>query len=383
MKAYCLDKISKVALATLKDGDKTVESLNDADSILVRSSKMHEMALPENILAVARAGAGVNNIPLQDYAEKGVVVFNTPGANANAVKELVIASLLLASRDIIGGNLWVKENAGDENIAKSAEKAKSQFAGNEVFHKSIAVLGLGAIGVLVANACVDLGMQVIGYDPYLSIHNAMLLNKRVTYVSSLEEAVKDVDFLTVHIPLTDSTKGLIGKELINKMKDGATILNLSRDGIIDEEALKKALEEGKIKKYITDFANPNVVKMPNTMCFPHLGASTEEAEDNCALMAISELKDYLENGNISNSVNYPAADAGKKGQGVRICINHRNIPGMINNFTTIISRDGGNIASLVNKSRNEYAYTIIDADKEVDMKELLEVPGVLRVRVIA
>ena len=383
MKAYCLDKISKVALATLKDGDKTVESLNDADSILVRSSKMHEMALPENILAVARAGAGVNNIPLQDYAEKGVVVFNTPGANANAVTELVIASLLLASRDIIGGNLWVKENAGDENIAKSAEKAKSQFAGNEVFHKSIAVLGLGAIGVLVANACVDLGMQVIGYDPYLSIHNAMLLNKRVTYVSSLEEAVKDVDFLTVHIPLTDSTKGLIGKELINKMKDGATILNLSRDGIIDEEALKKALEEGKIKKYITDFANPNVVKMPNTMCFPHLGASTEEAEDNCALMAISELKDYLENGNISNSVNYPAADAGKKGQSVRICINHRNIPGMINNFTTIISRDGGNIASLVNKSRNEYAYTIIDADKEVDMKELLEVPGVLRVRVIA
>ena len=383
MKAYCLDKISKVALATLKDGDKTVESLNEADSILVRSSKMHEMALPENILAVARAGAGVNNIPLQDYAEKGVVVFNTPGANANAVKELVIASLLLASRDIIGGNLWIKENAGDENIAKSAEKAKSQFAGNEVFHKSIAVLGLGAIGVLVANACVDLGMQVIGYDPYLSIHNAMLLNKRVTYVSSLEEAVKDVDFLTVHIPLTDSTKGLIDKELINKMKDGATILNLSRDGIIDEEALKNALEEGKIKKYITDFANPNVVKMPNTMCFPHLGASTEEAEDNCALMAISELKDYLENGNISNSVNYPAADAGKKGQGVRICINHRNIPGMINNFTTIISRDGGNIASLVNKSRNEYAYTIIDADKEVDMKELLEVPGVLRVRVIA
>ena len=383
MKAYCLDKISKVALATLKDGDKTVESLNEADSILVRSSKMHEMALPENILAVARAGAGVNNIPLQDYAEKGVVVFNTPGANANAVKELVIASLLLASRDIIGGNLWVKENAGDENIAKSAEKAKSQFAGNEVFHKSIAVLGLGAIGVLVANACVDLGMQVIGYDPYLSIHNAMLLNKRVTYVSSLEEAVKDIDFLTVHIPLTDSTKGLIGKELINKMKDGATILNLSRDGIIDEEALKKALEEGKIKKYITDFANPNVVKMPNTMCFPHLGASTEEAEDNCALMAISELKDYLENGNISNSVNYPAADAGKKGQGVRICINHKNIPGMINNFTTIISRDGGNIASLVNKSRNEYAYTIIDADKEVDMKELLDVPGVLRVRVIA
>lgn len=382
MKAYCLDKISKVALATLKDGDKTVETLNEADSILVRSSKMHEMALPEGILAVARAGAGVNNIPLADYAEKGVVVFNTPGANANAVKELVIASLMLASRDIIGGSLWVKENKEDENISKTAEKAKSQFAGNEIFHKSIAVLGLGAIGVLVANACVDLGMQVIGYDPYLSIHNAMLLNKRVTYVSSLEEAVKDVDFLTVHIPLTDSTRGIVGEELIEKMKDGATILNLSRDGIIDEKALAKALEEGKIKKYITDFANPNVVKMPNTLCFPHLGASTEEAEDNCALMAIAELKDYLENGNISNSVNYPAADAGKKGQGFRVCVNHKNIPGMINNFTTIISRDGGNIASLVNKSRNEYAYTIIDTDKEVDEKELLSVPGVLRVRII-
>ena len=382
MKAYCLDKISKVALATLKDADKTVESLNEADSILVRSSKMHEMALPEGILAVARAGAGVNNIPLADYAEKGVVVFNTPGANANAVKELVIASLMLASRDIIGGSLWVKENKEDENISKTAEKAKSQFAGNEIFHKSIAVLGLGAIGVLVANACVDLGMQVVGYDPYLSIHNAMLLNKRVAYVSTLVVAVKDVDFLTVHIPLTDSTKGLVGEELIGKMKDGATILNLSRDGIIDEKALAKALEEGKIKKYITDFANPNVVKMPNTLCFPHLGASTEEAEDHCALMAIAELKDYLENGTITNSVNYPATDAGKKGQGVRICINHKNIPGMINNFTTIISRDGGNIASLVNKSRNEYAYTIIDADKEVDEKDLLKVPGVLRVRII-
>ena len=369
-------------MKVLPSSYQVTEDINEADAILVRSAAMHEMVLPQRAVAVARAGAGVNNIPLADYAEKGVVVFNTPGANANAVKELVIASLLLASRDIIGGNLWVKENAGDENISKTAEKAKSQFAGNEVFHKSIAVLGLGAIGVLVANACVDLGMQVIGYDPYLSIHNAMLLNKRVTYVSSLEEAIKDVDFLTVHIPLTDSTKGLVNKDLIAKMKDGATILNLSRDGIIDEEALKKALEEGKIKKYITDFANPNVVKMPNTLCFPHLGASTEEAEDNCALMAIAELKDYLENGNISNSVNYPAADAGKKGQGVRVCINHKNIPGMINNFTTIISRDGGNIASLVNKSRNEYAYTIIDTDKEVDEKELLEVQGVLRVRII-
>lgn len=383
MKAFCLNNISKVALDTLDKNDIVVETIEKADSILVRSAKMHEMPLPENILAVARAGAGVNNIPLDDYAKKGVVVFNTPGANANAVKELAIACLLLGSRDIIGGNEWVKENKEDKDIAKTAEKAKAKFAGNELFHKTIAVLGLGAIGVLVANACVDLGMKVIGYDPYLSIHNAMLLNKKVSYVSSLEEAVTDVDFLSVHIPLMDSTRGLINKELMAKMKKGAVLLNLSRDGLINEEDLSKALEEGSVKKYITDFANPNVVNMPNTICLPHLGASTEEAEDNCALMAISQLKEYLENGNIINSVNYPSTDAGKKSDGVRICINHKNIPGMINNFTTVISKDGNNIASLVNKSRGEYAYTIIDTDKEVDEAVLLSIEGVLRVRTLA
>jgi len=383
MKAYCLNNISKVALDTLESKDTVVETIEQADSILVRSAKMHEMALPENILAVARAGAGVNNIPLDEYAKKGIVVFNTPGANANAVKELAIACLLLGSRDIIGGNEWVKANKEDKDIAKTAEKAKAKYAGNELFHKTIAVLGLGAIGVLVANACVDLGMKVVGYDPYLSIHNAMMLNKKVTYVSSIEEAVVNADFLSVHIPLMESTKGLINRDLMEKMNKGAVILNLSRDGLINEDDLMKALEEGTIKKYITDFANPKVVNMPNTICLPHLGASTEEAEDNCALMAISQLKEYLENGNIINSVNYPATDAGKKGQGVRICINHKNIPGMINHFTTVISKDGNNIASLVNKSRGEYAYTIIDTDKEVDESVLLSIEGVLRVRTLA
>lgn len=382
MKAYCLNNISKVALDTLTSVDIVVPTVEEADSILVRSAKMHDMALPNNILAVARAGAGVNNIPLIDYAEKGVVVFNTPGANANAVKELAIASLLLASRDIIGGNAWVKDNAGDLDIAKTAEKAKAKFAGNELMGKTIAVLGLGAIGVLVANACVHLGMKVKGYDPYLSIQNAMSLNKRVTYVASLEETLSDVDFVTVHIPLLESTKGLLNKDNFKKMKKGASIINLSRDGLVNEDDLRIALEEGQIAHYVTDFANPNVVALPSTIVFPHLGASTEEAEDNCALMAINELKDYLENGNITNSVNYPNTDAGKKGEGVRICINHRNIPGMINHFTTIISKDGRNIASLVNKSRGEYAYSIIDTDKEVDENELLAIEGVLRVRTI-
>lgn len=383
MKAYCLNNISKVALDTLESKDTVVETIEQADSILVRSAKMHEMALPENVLAVARAGAGVNNIPLDEYAKKGIVVFNTPGANANAVKELAIACLLLGSRDIIGGNEWVKANKEDKDISKTAEKAKAKYAGNELFHKTIAVLGLGAIGVLVANACVDLGMKVVGYDPYLSIHNAMMLNKKVTYVSSIDEAVVNADFLSVHIPLMESTKGLINRDLMEKMNKGAVILNLSRDGLINEDDLTEALEEGTIKKYITDFANPKVVNMPNTICLPHLGASTEEAEDNCALMAISQLKEYLENGNIINSVNYPATDAGKKGQGVRICINHKNIPGMINHFTTVISKDGNNIASLVNKSRGEYAYTIIDTDKKVDESVLLSIEGVLRVRTLA
>ena len=380
MKAYCLNNISKVALATLNKQDKIVDDIKDADSILVRSFDMHETELDNNILAVARAGAGVNNIPLDKYAEKGIVVFNTPGANANAVKELVLCGLLLSSRGIIEGNEWVKENANDEEINKTAEKAKAKFAGTEIYGKKIAVLGLGKIGILVSNACASLGMKVIGYDPYLTISNAMKLEKDLKYVESIEEAVRDVDYVTLHIPANEETKGLVNSKLFDEMKDGVVLLNFSRDVLVNDKDLEKAIASGKVRKYVTDFANTNVVKYANTICLPHLGASTEEAEDNCALMAINQLKDFIENGNITNSVNYPATNAGIKGNDIRICINHHNVPGMIAKFSTVLSEENINIANLVNKSKGDYAYTIIDVDKKADVKAIESIAGVLRVR---
>jgi len=382
MKAYCLNNISQVALDTLKGADTTVSDINAADSILVRSAEMKEMDLGANILAVARAGAGVNNIPLDKYAKEGVVVFNTPGANANAVKELVIAALLLGSRDLVGGNNWTKENASDANIAKSAEKAKKAFGGTEILGKTLAVVGLGAIGILVANAAVALGMNVIGYDPYLSTQNALKLNSNVKYTQSLEDAVKNADFITIHVPAMEATKGMITAELITKMKKNACILNFSRDTLINEDALAAALEAGNIRKYITDFANPKSVAMKNTLVLPHLGASTEEAEDNCALMAVEQLKDYLENGNIKNSVNYPAINAGVKNGAARICICHSNVPGVINKFTKVLADDNANINTLLSQSRGEYAYTILDTDKAVSSDLFNGVEGVIRVRVI-
>lgn len=382
MKAYCLNKISPVALATLKKPDGIADSLGAADSILVRSQAMHGMELPASVLAVARAGAGVNNIPLAKYAEEGVVVFNTPGANANAVKELVLCGMLLASRDVLGGIRYIQENTADENIAKAAEKAKAGFAGNEIKGHTLAVIGLGGIGILVANAAVDLGMQVIGYDPYLTINNAMKLAKEVRYTEKLEEAVKTADYITVHVPLTDSTKHMINKDIFKKMQDNTVLLNFSRDTLVDDEALKTALESGKLRKYVTDFANPAVVQMKNVICFPHLGASTQEAEDNCAVMAIAQIKDYLENGNITHSVNYPDLNAGVKQADKRICILHRNRPGMIANFSSGISAEGGNIVTLVNRSKGEYAYSVFDVDGTVDIKPIEEAEGVLRVRVI-
>ena len=382
MKAYCLNNISKVALDTLKKPDAVVEDIKDADSILVRSAQMHEMDLDKNILAVARAGAGVNNIPLDKYALDGVVVFNTPGANANAVKELVLCGLLLASRDIIGGNKWVLDNTADENIAKTAEKAKAKFAGNEIKGKTIAVIGLGVIGVLVANACADLGMKVVGYDPYLSIQNAMRLQKDVKYEAKLDEAVKNADFVTIHVPLMDSTKKMINKDVFVKMKKNAVLLNFSRDTLVNYDDLECELQNGNIRKYVTDFANQKVVNMPNVICFPHLGASTEEAEDNCAMMAIDELKDYLENGNITHSVNYPDLQAGIKNAKYRICINHKNIPGMIANFSKTIVEAGGNIQTLLSKSKGDFAYTVIDVDTEIDINVIKAMDGILRVRVI-
>ena len=301
MKAYCLNNISPVALAGLKNDDIIVENITDADSILVRSAKMHDVDLPNNILAVARAGAGVNNIPLDKYAEKGIVVFNTPGANANAVKELVLCGLFLSCRDIIGGLKYIEANTEDADIATHAEKEKAKYAGIELKGKTIAVVGLGVIGVMVANACIALGMKVVGYDPYLSIQNAFALDKEVKYLEKLEDTVKDADFVTIHVPLNANTKYMFNETLFTNFKDNAILLNFSRDSIVNDADLLKAINDKKVLKYVTDFANPDVVKLPNTICLPHLGASTAEAEDNCAIMAIEELVDYIKNGNIKNT----------------------------------------------------------------------------------
>jgi D-3-phosphoglycerate dehydrogenase len=382
MKAYCLNNISKVALNTLKAPNEIVENIEDANCILVRSAKMHEMDLDKNILAVARAGAGVNNIPLDKYAENGIVVFNTPGANANAVKELVLCGLLLSCRDVIGGIKYIEENTTDEEIAAHAEKAKAKYAGFEVKGKTIAVIGLGVIGVLVANACKNLGMKVIGYDPYLSIQNAMSLSKEVKYVENIEDAIKEADFVTIHVPLNDSTKYMFNEKTFNYFKDNTILLNFSRDKLVNDNDLLNAINNKKVLKYVTDFANPDVVKLPNTICLPHLGASTEEAEDNCAIMAIDELDDYIKNGNIKNSVNYPNCNAGIKEAQVRICINHKNVTGMIAKFSTVISNDGGNIENLVNKSRGDYAYSIIDVNGIVKIEDIESIENVLKVRVI-
>ena len=387
MKVKCLNNISKVALSTLKGSDVIVDDIKDADCILVRSFEMNDYDLNDNIIAIARAGAGVNNIPFNDYARRGVVVFNTPGANANAVKELVLCALFLSSRGIIEGSNWINENKDEEEINKLAEKVKAQFAGNEIYGKTIAVLGLGKIGILVANACASLGMKVLGYDPYLTVSNAMKIEKDLKYVEKLEDAICDVDFITIHIPSTPQTKNLINKVEFDLMKKGTVLLNFSRDALVDEIALHDAIKNGTVKKYVTDFANKNVVKYENTICLPHLGASTEEAEDNCALMAINQLKDYLENGNITNSVNYPVTNAGNKGNDIRICINHYNIPGMIANFSSVLSKELINISNLVNKSKGEFAYTIIDIDnKDIDKLEvetsLGSIDGVLKVRIL-
>ena len=381
MKAYCLNKISPIALEGLKAPDMVVEDINDADSILVRSQAMHDMELNKNILAVARAGAGVNNIPVEKYASEGIVVFNTPGANANAVKELVLCGLFLASRDIVGGHEWVIENKDDENIGKTAEKAKSQFAGHEILGKTIAVIGLGAIGVMVANSCIALGMKVRGYDPYLTINNAMKLSKSVEYYEKLEDAISGSDFVTIHVPLVDATKGMLNQKLFNLFND-TVLLNFSRDTLVNDDDLLEALNNGKVRKYVTDFANPKVVNMPNTIVIPHLGASTEEAEDNCAFMAVDELKHYLENGSITHSVNYPDVNCGPKESEKRVCVLHKNIPGIINKITAVISNSNSNIVNFINKSRGEYAYSVFDVDGEVDIDSIANLESIIRVRVI-
>lgn len=385
IKVNCLNPIAACGLDMLDDRYEMTDNVNEAQAVLVRSASMHDMELPKDLLAVARAGAGVNNIPLDACAENGTVVFNTPGANANGVKELVIASMLLAARDIVGGIQWCRDNKDDENIAKSGEKAKKAYAGTEIKGKKLGIIGLGAIGVLVANAANRLGMDVYGCDPFLSVENALNMSRDVTMVKSNEDLYEICDYITVHVPLLDSTKGMFNKAAFDKMKDGVVLLNFSRDTLVNEDDMRVALESGKVAKYVVDFPNPNTVTMPNTTVTPHLGASTQESEDNCAKMACSEIRDFIENGNIRNSVNYPNCDAGVCSTEGRITIAHKNIPTMLTQFTGLFSKDNVNIENMINKSRGDYAYTIVDVCCEVTdnvVKELEEIEGVIRVRVI-
>lgn len=383
-KYYCLNPISNVGLDKFTDEYAPASDAKGADAILVRSAAMHEMEFDKSLKAIGRAGAGVNNIPLEKCAEQGIVVFNTPGANANGVKELVIAGLLLASSDIIGGINWVQENEEDGNIAKDAEKAKKAFAGCEIEGKKLGVIGLGAIGVLVANAATNLGMDVYGYDPYVSVDSAWRLSRSIHHAKSVDELYKECDYITIHVPALPDTKGMIDKNAIDLMKDGVVVLNFARDVLVNSEAMVDALISGKVKRYVTDFPTPEIAGVKNAIVIPHLGASTEESEDNCAKMAVQELRDFLENGNIKNSVNYPSCDMGVKDK-TRITIMHRNIPNMIGQFTALLAKDNVNIDDMTNKNSGAYAYTMMDVDSEVgaEVVDGLEaIEGVLKVRVI-
>lgn len=384
-KVNCLNPISNLGLDRLNDNYEITENFADADVALVRSAAMHDLELPDSLLAVARAGAGVNNIPLDKCAEKGIVVFNTPGANANGVKELVICGMLLASRDIIGGNKWVADNKSDENINKSMEKAKKNFAGNELKGKKLGVIGLGAIGRLVANAGVSLGMEVYGTDPYLTVQGALSIKRTVHIVKTREEIFKECDYITVHTPLLDDTKEMINKDSIAIMKDGVVILNFARDLLVCDADIEEALKSGKVKKYVTDFPNFKTANMEGVIATPHLGASTAESEDNCAIMAVDEIRDFVENGNIVNSVNYPAATLGVCDKVSRITVCHKNIPNMISQLSTAIASEGVNVADMVDKSRGDFAYAIIDLDHEATdalADKINAIDGVIKVRIV-
>ena len=382
---HCLNEISNVGLEVFDENYKKVDNIEEADAVLVRSAAMHEMELGSNVKVIARAGAGVNNIPLTKCADHGIVVFNTPGANANAVKELVIAGMFLASRDVIGGANWVQSERQNEDIAKLTEKEKKRFAGNELQGKKLGVIGLGAIGVQVANTAVHLGMEVYGYDPYISVKAAWSLSRHINHINDVNDIYKQCDFITVHVPLLDSTKKMINKDAISKMKDGVVVMNFARDLLVDEEVMVEALKEGKVKHYVTDFPNTTVAGVKGAIVTPHLGASTEEAEDNCAAMAAKEIRNFLENGNISNSVNYPNCDMGIAGEFPRVAICHKNIKNMLNQFTDIMTDEDLNIEHMTNGSRGDFAYTMFDLSAEPSaeaLKKFEAIEGVLRVRLI-
>ena len=381
----CLNPIAGVGLDLLSDEYNKVDDIKDAQAVLVRSAAMHDMELPRTLEVVARAGAGVNNIPLDKCAEAGIVVFNTPGANANGVKELVFAGMLLAARDVVGGIEWVKGEEGNADVAKLAEKQKKNFAGSEIVGKKLGVIGLGAIGVKVANAATHLGMEVYGYDPYISVNAAWSLSRNVNHVNAVEEIYKNCDYITIHVPLLDSTKKMINAEAIAMMKPTTVVLNFARDLLVDEEAMVAALEEGKIAKYVSDFPNPTTVGKKGCIVTPHIGASTEESEDNCAVMAVKEIRDFLENGNITHSVNYPDCNMGECKSAGRLLLLHRNVKGMISSYTSILGDANINISDMTNKSRGDYACTLLDVDapvtKEVEEK-LQTLDGVLKVRIV-
>ncbi len=383
MQILTLNKIAACGTDRLP-GYTVGDNVTDPEGILVRSAAMHDMDIPASVLAIARAGAGVNNIPVDACAEKGIVVFNTPGANANAVKELVLAGLLLASRDVVGGIEWAKTLKGQADVEKLVEKGKGAFVGPEISGKKLGVIGLGAIGILVANAAKALGMEVFGYDPYLSVDAAWGLSRSIHHATDLAQIYSQCDYITVHVPLNDGTRKMINAETIATMKDGVRILNFARAGLVDSDAMLAALESGKVAAYVVDFPTEEMIDVKNVIAIPHLGASTPESEDNCAVMAADELRDYLENGTIRNSVNYPALEVARTGDS-RVCVLHKNIPAMLTAISAAIAEQGINIEGMVNRSRKDYAYTILDliGHPSADTVKAIEaIDGVIRVRVI-
>lgn len=380
--------MNKIAAVGTDVFDRAKYEVSDAvsapDAIMVRSANLHEMEFNPELVAISRAGAGVNNIPVDECAARGVVVFNTPGANANGVKELAVAALILASRDVVGGIEWAKTLADDPDIAKAVEAGKSKFAGCEILGKTLGVIGLGAIGGMVANTAKNLGMRVVGCDPYLTVHAAWSLSSSVHHADSYDEIYAVADYITLHVPSTKTTKGMINRETLAKMKNGVRIINLARADLVDAEAMKEALESGKVAAYVTDFPTPATISLKNTVNIPHLGASTAESEDNCAVMAAEELCDYLERGNIRNSVNYPTVSIPHTGE-ARICINHLNVPNVLTRATGVVSAEGINIENMSSGSKGDYAYTILEMAVDVPesvIPKIEAIDGVIKVRVL-